>query len=125
MFARHVVIGHVGGRNEIVVAYLPRLAADRARERVDHQLHGETNAGPRDAAIGQEAGLVRRHALGPAAVAAEIVRSWKVAGCLSRFQRHGERPCRVCAAVDRDVRIERQQPAAFVGMGGQSVVMLS
>src|SRR5262245_46035863 len=74
VFARHVVVGHVGGRNEIVVTDLPRLATDRARDRVDHQLHGKTNAGAGYAAVGQEAGLVRRHAPGLAAVAAEVVR---------------------------------------------------
>src|SRR5215831_8979350 len=63
--------------------------------------------------------------MGAAAVAAEIVRAWQVASRLSWFQRHSERPSRIRAAIDRDVRIERQQPAAFVGMGSQPVLMLS
>ena len=36
VFARYIVVGHVGGRDEIVVTDLPRLATDRARDRVDH-----------------------------------------------------------------------------------------
>src|SRR5215469_647161 len=36
VFARHVVVGHVGGRDQIVVTDLPRLATDRARDGVDH-----------------------------------------------------------------------------------------
>src|SRR5262249_58466042 len=35
VFARHVVVGHVGGRDEIVVTHLPRLATDRTRDRGD------------------------------------------------------------------------------------------
>src|SRR5262249_60464125 len=63
--------------------------------------------------------------MGAAAVAAEIVRAWQVTSRLSWFQRHGERPSRIRAAIDRDVRIERQQPAAFVGMGSQPALILS
>ena len=125
MFARHVVVRHVGRRDEIVIPDLPWLAADRAGDGIDHQLHGEADAGSRHAAIRQKAGLVRRHAVGPAAIPAEVVRSRQVAGRLTRLQRDGERPGRVRAAVDRDLRIERQQLAAFVGMGGHSVTVLA
>ncbi len=105
--------------------HLPRLAADRARDRVDHQFHRKADAGAGDAAIRQEPGLVGRYAMGLAAVAAEIVGPRQIAGRLPRLERDRERPVGIGAAVDGDFGVERQQPAAFVRVRGEPVVMLA
>ena len=87
VLARDIVVGHRRGRNEIVVPHLPWLAADRARDRVDHQLHRKADAGAGHAAVGQKTGLVGRDAIGLAAVAAEIVGARQIAGRLPRLER--------------------------------------
>src|SRR2546428_12585998 len=53
VFARHVVVGHVGGRDEVVVTDLPRLAPDRAPAPAGHQRQGEANARSGYAPTGQ------------------------------------------------------------------------
>ena len=125
VLARNIVVRHGGGRHEVLVAHVPRVAPDLARDRVHHQLHGEADAGARDAAIGEKAGLVGRDAVGAAAIAAEIVRTRQVADRLARLERDRERPVRIGAAVDRDLGIERLEAAARVGIGGEAVVMLA
>ena len=108
VLAGDIVVRHRRGRNEIVVPHLPRLAADRARDRVDHQFHRKADAGARHAAIGQEAGLVGRDAIRLAAVAAEIVGARQIAGRLPRLERNREWPVGIGAAVDGDLGVERR-----------------
>src|SRR5271165_5643284 len=107
MLASDIVVRHGGSRDEILMPDFPRIAADRTRDRVHHQLHCKAHARARHSAVWQEAGLVGRDAMGSAAVAAKIVRPRQVAYGLPRLQRNRERPVGIGAAVDGDLGIER------------------
>jgi hypothetical protein len=104
---------------------LPRIAADGARDCIHQQLDGKAHAGASHSAIRQESGFVGGDAMGAAAIAAKIVWPRQVADGLAGFKRHRERPVGIGAAVDGDLGIERLEPAAFVGIAGEPVVMLA
>ena len=125
VLAGDIGVRHRRSRHEILVAHFPGIAADRAGDGIDHQLHGEADTGARYAPVRQEAGLVGGDAMRAAAIAAEIVRSRQIADGLPRFQRNRERPIGIGASVDGDLGVERLEPAARVGIGGEAIMMLA
>ena len=125
MLARDVVVGHGFRRHEVQLAYFMRLAADRAGDGVDGQLDGEAHAGPRHAAVGRKRRLVGGDRPGLAAVGVQRVRAGQIAAGLGGLDARGERPHRIGADIDGDLGVERQQPAALVGVSGDPVVMLA
>src|SRR4029079_8311388 len=70
---RDIVVRHRRRRNEVLVTDFERIAPHLPCDRIDHQLHCEADAGPRNAAIRQETRLVGRHAFRATAVAAKVV----------------------------------------------------
>src|SRR5262249_57209542 len=69
--------------------------------------------------------LVGGDAMGLATIAAEVVGAGQVAGGLAGLEAYGVGPHGIGAAVDDDLGVERQQPAAAVGVGGHPVVVLA
>ena len=125
VLARDIRVRHGAGFHQVVQPQLPRLAPDVARQGVHRQLHREANRRPRDAAIRHEARLVRRNAARLHLVTAEVVGPRQVARCLAAFQANGPGPLRIGAAVDDDIRLQRQQPAMTVRACLDAVLMLS
>ena len=123
--AGDVGIGHRARRHEVLRPHVGRLTPDRARNRVDGELHREAHAGARNAAVRCEAGLVGGDREGLAAVDVEGVRPRQVASRLGGLQAGGERPHRVRAHVHRDLGVDPQESPAFVGEGGEPVMMLA
>ena len=124
MLVCDVGVGHGARGDQVFGAHVDRFASDRARDRIDGELHRKADAGPGDPSIGREWRLVGRHRIGAATVAAEIVGPRQVAAGLRGFQAGGERPDRVGAGVDQHHRVEAEQAATLIGVGGDLVVVL-
>jgi hypothetical protein len=125
VLVRDVDVRHLLGLDQVLQPDFPRLAADLARHGVQRQLHREAHAGAGDPSVGYESRLVGGDAAGLAAVAPERIRPRQVADRLAGLEPDRERPHRIGAAIDRDLRVERQQLAAAVGIGGHLIVVLT
>ena len=125
MLLRHVVVRHRRRGHEILAPHLHGLAPDRARDGIHGELDREAHAGAGHAAIGREGRLVGRDRVGLAAIAVEVVGPRQVAAGLGRLEAGREGPHRIGADVDGDLGVERQEPAAPVGIGGHVVMMLA
>ena len=86
---------------------------------------GETDAGARDAAIGQDRALVGRHRRGTAPVHIEIVRSRQQARHLRRLERRRGRVDRIGPGIDVGDAVQGQQPSVAVRIAGDAIVMLA
>src|SRR5690606_16564693 len=69
--------------------------------------------------------LVGRYAFRFDAIPTEPIWPRQVADNLPWLQSDGKWPVRVRAAIDNDMRIERQQAASLIGIGGQIVIVLA
>ena len=125
MLVGHVGVGHLRCLHQILGPHIGRVAAHGAGNRIDGQLDGEAHAGPRHAAIGREGRLVGRHRICPRPIGPEIIGAGQITAGLRRLQTGRERPDRIGANIDIDLRIQPQQPATLVGIGGDLVVMLA
>ena len=63
--------------------------------------------------------------VGLAPIRCQIMRAGQIAAGLRRFQARGERPDRIRAGVDQDLRVQPQQTPASVGIGGHPIVVLT
>ena len=123
MLHRHVLERHALGRGQIAQPEEMRLDIEGTGEIVQQDLKGETDAGPRDAPIGEDRRLVCRRR--PAPIAGEIVGPRQDARDLRRFETGGERIGRIRAGIDRRLAFHRQQPAIGGGVRGDLVMMLA
>src|SRR5262249_763433 len=89
------------------------------------RLHREANTGARDTAVRENGWLVGGSRPSTAAVRVEPIWSRKDACDLRRLEAGGKGISRIGAGIDRDLGIERQQPALGVGVSGDVVVVLA
>ena len=125
MLLGDVVERHLLGPHQIAQAHLARLEPGFARDRIEHQLQREADAGARDAAIGQDRAFVGRDRPGPAAIGRHQIGPRQDAGDLRRLQAGRERIGRVGAGIDGRLAIDAAQPAVAIGIDGDLVVVLA
>ncbi len=123
--AGHADIGHSAAGHEIVAPHVAGLAPHRARDGIDGQLHGEADAGARNAAIRNDRRLVGCDREGADTVGRKRIGAGQMPAGHGALETGGERPGRIGARVDGDLGIEPQELAALIGISRDNVVMLA
>ena len=102
-----------------------RFQPDLAGDRVDGHVGGETDPGPRHAAIGAQRRLVGCHRVGARPVGGDIVWPGQIAARHGRFQAVGERIDRIRARIDRHLRVEAEDLALGIRVSRDDVVVFA
>ena len=124
MPAGDCVEGHRRGRNEVFQSHVRGFAPNGVRHRIERQLHRHADARLRHAAIRNNGRLVGRDGKGPTAISLNVVAAGQIALRVQGLKRDRHRPRRIGAGVHRDLRIQREDASAPVGVGGHQVMVL-
>ena len=125
MLVGDIVERHLLGPHEISSAHFVRLDAGLARNRVEDEFEGETDAGASHAAIRQDRALIGCDRKRATAVSGKIVRPRQDARHLRGFQAGGERVGRIGAGIDGGFAVDTAQAAVALGIGGDAVMVLA
>src|SRR5215468_5696927 len=125
MLFGNVVERHLLGSHEISLSDLVRLDAGLARDSVEHEFEREADSRARHAAIRQDRAFVGGDGERATAIGGKIIWSRQDACHLRSFQAGRERVGRIGAGIDRGFAVDAAQTAVALGIGGDTVVVLS
>jgi hypothetical protein len=127
------VVAHPRDRNvrhrvawdHVFDAHFDRLAADGTRHLINRPFHREAGAGPADAAIRPKWCLIGSDGDETGAVIRKAVRAGQAARRHVGLLVRALRPQPIGAGIDDNLRLDAEELAAPVGVGGQLVVLVA